>query len=263
MARARMIVPPRRLFLWAMALMPVMALPALYLFFGFDTPISGASMFAVWVIDSFAMIIHETGHMLTSWLFGQPAGMIFYPEAGGAVTYLGQFQPWLLALLYFEFALTAIWLHVKKRNRAFRLFSIFVFVHIVFMATPLHLALGRYMGHGAEMLAGAALAWGSLFWGDRWKSEGASIADAARRIAGVTAGIYLVWENMVQMTPLMLAIPQTIVVSPYNGKRVVSDIELAANVLGIGMPASAMVVFVFGILCVGWVGYYALRRPAA
>ena len=68
----RKATPPSRLFLYACGLTPFISLPCISILYGVDIPLSGSFMLPVWVIDSFAMIIHELGHAAAKWMFGEP-----------------------------------------------------------------------------------------------------------------------------------------------------------------------------------------------
>lgn len=252
-------VPPKRLFLYALALMPLMSLPFLYLYFHIDTPLSGICMYAVWVVDSFVMIFHEYGHMVTQWLFGHPAGMRFFPGEGGALTYFAPQSPWMLAMIYVAGALLAAWLYLKTRTRALCILAALAAAHVVFAFTPLHRALAMLMGQGAEMLAGTLCAYACLFRGKRWTKADAIIADAAWRTGGAAGGLYAIWERMMHTVPMLLDWPRAMTFAP-NGdhRRLFNDTELAAYTLGLNLPAAAGIVFLFGAGCIGFIGYKAV-----
>ena len=252
------IASPQRMFLWAMALMPLMCLPYLYFVWDIGTPFSGLFMFFVCAVDSFTIIIHECGHAATQWLFGRTPQITLYSDLGAAKTNTGAFHPALLALVYAGFIFLCVRFYKQRKSTAFAVTVAALFIHALIFATGTDRIVTMLMGYCTEVIGGTAFAFFCLFRAPRPLKWPWIIIDVTLHTGGTAFGLYPIFENMIHMLRLMTAERLPATFSPVNGGRVFNDIELAANAMRVGVPAAAAIVFLFGAACLGFIGYRAL-----
>jgi hypothetical protein len=85
-----------------------------------------------------------------AWLFGYPAIPAFDFFYGGGISFYMEREPLAVLALYALFALLLHYLRERPRARTV-LFSL-VLLYTLAAWTPLHRALGVFMGHGAELV---------------------------------------------------------------------------------------------------------------
>jgi hypothetical protein len=235
-----------------------MSLPYLSLVYGIHFPFSGFFMLPVWTVDTLSMPVHELGHAITLWLFGQPAGISISPESG-VFTFVGARRPWLLGLIYFFMAEAAVWLYLKKRLRALKVLCALIVLHVALAVTHTHMIVAMYMGQVAEL---GVATWGvhtCLFRGRVPAVFPPGPVDVFFRTGGVAAGIYIIFENILQTGLIMFWTERAALRSQgrgqtAHGRRYFDDIGLAAEALGIGTPAAASVIFVLAVGCLAFLG---------
>ncbi|TAL37310.1 MAG: hypothetical protein EPN97_05640 [Alphaproteobacteria bacterium] len=256
----RSATPPVRLFLYACSLMPFMSLPYISLVYGIDFPFSGFFMLPVWTVDSLSMPVHELGHAITLWLFGDPAWISMSPE-GSIFTLFARREPWILALIYFFMAEATIWCYLRKKTRALKILCLLIILHAALAFTRAHLILAMYMGQVAELVVATWGAYVCLFRGRLPAALPPGSADTFFRTGGVAAGIYIIFENILQTGLIMFWTERAALRSQgqgqSHGRHYVDDIGLAAEALGVGTPATASAIFVLAICCLAFLGCWA------
>jgi hypothetical protein len=246
--------PSSRLFWYACGLMPFMSLPYLSLVYGIDYPFSGFFMLPVWTIDSLSMPVHELGHAVTLWLFGEPAGINISPD--GVFTFFAKQEPWILALIYFFMTEVVVCLYLRKKARALKIACSLIILHVCLAFTQAHLIVATYMGQVAEL---GVATWGAYICLFRGRSPAVfppGFADTVFRTGGVAAGIYIIFENILQTGLIMFWTERASLRSQgrgqSHGRQYYDDIGLAAEALGVGTPAAASVIFVLALCCLAF-----------
>ncbi|TAL40159.1 MAG: hypothetical protein EPN97_00595 [Alphaproteobacteria bacterium] len=254
------ITPPRRLFLYGLALTPLLSLPYWSLYHDITLPFSDFFMLPVWTIHFLAVFPHEAGHLLIFWLFGHPAMPSFDILYGGGWVRPEPQQPWMLGLIYFAMAVLGLWLHAHKKKRFLMFLCALVPVHLALAFNIGHNILCLYLGPGSELLAATLFAYGCLFRGQRHATPRAAKGDVALRSCGVSAGIYLIVKNMFQMGEVMFGRPLRFRYSPTTGRYITDDIQKVAQFSGLSVPAAASVIFIAAVCCLAFLTYAAMTK---
>jgi hypothetical protein len=252
------ITPPRCLFLYGLALTPLLSLPYWSLYHDITFPFSDFFMLPVWAIHFIAVFPHEAGHLLIFWLFGHPATPALDILYGGGWVHPEPQQPWVLGTVYFAMAVLGLWLHAKKRKRLLIILCALVPVHLALAFNIGHNILDLYMGAGSELLAATFFVYACLFRGTREDTPRASKGDAALRSCGVAAGVYLIAKNMFQMGEIMLGKQLRFNYSPAAGRYITDDIQKVAQYSGLSVSAAASVLFVGAACCLAFLAWNAL-----
>jgi hypothetical protein len=254
------VTPPSRLFLYGLALTPLLSLPYWSLYHDITFPFSDFFMLPVWAIHFFAVFPHEAGHLLMFWLFGHPAVPALDILYGGGWVHPEPQQPWLLGLVYFSMGVLGLWLHAKKKRRLLMLVCALVPVHLALAFNIGHNILDLYMGAGSELLAATLFVYACLFRGTRDETPRTAKGDAALRCCGVSAGVYLIVKNMFQMGEVMFGKQLRFNYSPATGRYITDDIQKVAQYSGLSVSAAASVIFIAAACCLGFLAWAAMVR---
>jgi hypothetical protein len=182
-------------------------------------------------------IVHEPGHALTHWLFGEPALPLLTPEKGGGVTYnVGRST----ALTIFVYALMISVLGLLLRKKLWRRaagLACFIILHALLVLTGWDRFVSMMMGHGAEMMAGSVL----VALG--WKRDDILKTTAARG-AALVAGFHLFARNILLYENVLLG--QAI----ERGVPGLTDYRHAAGLVDISVQAVVGGMIVFMLICI-------------
>ena len=145
-----------------------------------------AMPFLSFVFSYLGVLIHETGHTLTAWLFGYPAIPAFDFQYGGGVSIYSERNLVVLAVLAVAaaWALYTAWQLPRWRRVVATVLGLWVLLAM----TPLHEVAILAMGHGFELMVGGLF----LFKA----AAGRGYETEAERPAYAFAGWFLVLFNI-------------------------------------------------------------------
>lgn len=138
------------------------------------------------IFSYLGILIHETGHTLTAWLFGYPAIPAFDFQYGGGVSIYQERKAGGLAVLALVagWALYTAWQLPRWRRVVATVLALWVLLAL----TPLHQVAITAMGHGFELMVGGLF----LFKA----TTGRGYETEAERPAYAFAGWFLVLLNV-------------------------------------------------------------------
>ncbi len=111
-----------------------------------------------YIIDFLRVIIHETGHTLTAWVFGYPAIPILRPGGGMSVSLARPM--WLLLLLL---ALLGYLLWQVYRSRRHRILgAVLAGLYLLCLLTTMRMVLITAMGHAFELMVASLFLYRAL-----------------------------------------------------------------------------------------------------
>jgi hypothetical protein len=179
-----------------------------------------------------AVVIHEPGHALTHWLFGEPALPTLDLEHGGGMTYAPGRSYALTAFIY-ALAAAGIFLLLRahKKRVAIRL-AVAVPVHAALILSGLDRFVSLIAGHGAEIAAGAVLS-ALPFARPDWLKR------PIERCIALTAGLYLLERNLFMCLNLLLNAARRREYAMQKGIPGLGDYQHACDVIGVSVQAVA------------------------
>jgi len=136
-----------------------------------------------WIGLPFSMLrtlVHELGHTVSAWAFGQPAIPGFDLVWGGGITLHGEQKVWLLVPVFG--AWIALLYHLRAHARALIWTVLALVAYALLALTPAHEVLILFMGHGGELLFGGLFVYRAL--------SGQAVISPWERPLYATAGLY-------------------------------------------------------------------------
>jgi hypothetical protein len=200
-----------------------------------------------------AVFIHEPGHALTHWLFGEPALPALDLEHGGGMTYTPGRSYALTAFIYATAASGMALLWRMKRRRAAAALGAAAIIHAALICSGLDLFVSLVMGHGAEIIAGGMFAALAFARPDVLKR-------LRERAVALTAGFYLLARNVFMCLDLMLNPARRREYAMQKGIPGLGDYQHAGDVLGVSVQAVAALMLVFALASAIAAACYSWRR---
>ncbi len=131
-------------------------------------------------------VIHELGHVATSWLFACPALPSFDLTYGGGVSHRVGQQPLLVLLIYVAFASAIVRSRDNRPALVVRLIFVVVYSFVAF--SPLRELLIVAMGHGTELLIAGIFLYRAL--------SGSQILRGGERPLYAFVGLYIILSDV-------------------------------------------------------------------
>ena len=197
--------------------------------------------------------IHECGHALAHWMFGEPALPMFDIIGGGGVTYHAERSPALIAGIYALIAAGAALLLRRKKYKMAGALAAAAALHAFVLIRSLDFFVILVAGHAAEIVAGC------VFLVLATLRPHALKTGAERGIALVT-GYYFLARNLGLSLGLIWIPSMRLEYTAQKGRA--GDLDRAAAAIDVTMPefAGGMAAFVLSCILLGAV--YILWRNA-
>lgn len=200
-----------------------------------------------------AVLVHEPGHALFHWLFGEPAWPTLDLEHGGGMTYTPGRSFALTAFIYVLAASGGLLLLRAERKRAAAGLAAATVMHAALILSGWDLFVSLIMGHGAEIAAGAVLIALAL-------SRPDILAPLSERCVALTVGIYFMARNFFLCLNLILNAATRREYAMQKGIPGLGDYQHAGDVLGVPVQAVAAGMGFFAALSLALALRYAHRR---
>lgn len=141
-----------RLFLIAFSIAFILLLPSIAEQYDFHLPLVFLISIPAIGLSYTAILFHEIGHTVASWIYGYPAFPSFDFQHGGGMTYSGGRHIAIVWLLYAAAMGAGAWLYRAQTWFALAILSVVVTMHLATAFNASHDIVIAFMGHGTEIL---------------------------------------------------------------------------------------------------------------
>ncbi len=141
-----------RLLLIALSISLALLLPMVADQYDFALPLAALISIPATGLSYTAILFHEIGHTITSWIYGYPAFPSFDFQHGGGMTYASERYTLIIWTLYAAAMGAGAWLYQSQSWRWLSILAICILFHMTTAFNATHDMIIAFMGHGAEIL---------------------------------------------------------------------------------------------------------------